>query len=39
MSMNQKPNLPADIKPEDKNKTGAPKQPENKPDADAKKAV
>lgn len=38
MNMNQKPNLPADIKPDEKNKSGAQASPDAKPDAAAKKA-
>ena len=39
MTMNQKPNLPADIKPDEKNKAAAPGQPANEPDADKNKAA
>lgn len=39
MNSTPKPNLPSDIKPEEKNKAGSPDQPANKPEADAKKAV
>lgn len=38
MNMNQKPNLPADIKPDEKNKSGEQTSPDAKPEADAKKA-